>query len=84
MVTQRSPVRGLCSNVTLLIEKVEVGTFAVQIEIGDLRGERYEDMEALVDTGATTTVIPAPSSEASESSRPGGRLSSTPVDSRLN
>ena len=58
MVTQRSPVRGLCSNVTLLIEKVEVGTFAVQIEIGDLRGEKFEDVEALVGAGATTTVVP--------------------------
>ena len=35
-----------------------MGTFAVQIEIGDLRGEKFEDMEALVDTGATTTVVP--------------------------
>ena len=35
-----------------------MGTYPVQIEIGDLRGERYEEIEALVDTGATTTVIP--------------------------
>ena len=34
-----------------------MGTFAVQLEIGDLRGEKFEDVEALVDTGATTTVI---------------------------
>ena len=35
-----------------------MGTFAVPIEIGDLRGEKFEGMEALVDTGATTTVVP--------------------------
>ena len=35
-----------------------MGTFVVQLEIGDLRGEKFEDVEALVDTGATTTVIP--------------------------
>jgi len=35
-----------------------VGTFRVTIEIGDPRGERYEAMEALVDTGATYTWIP--------------------------
>ena len=37
---------------------VGMGTFVVQIEIGDLRGEKFEDVEALVDTGATTTAIP--------------------------
>ena len=35
-----------------------MGTFVVQLEIGDLRGEKFEDVEALVDAGATTTVIP--------------------------
>ena len=35
-----------------------MGTFSVAIEIGDLRGDNFEEMEALVDTGATTTVIP--------------------------
>ena len=35
-----------------------MGTFVVQLEIGDLRGEKYEDVEALVDAGATTTVVP--------------------------
>ena len=35
-----------------------MGTFVVQIEVGDLRGEKFEGVEALVDTGATTTVIP--------------------------
>ena len=36
----------------------EVKTFGVTMGIGDVRGERFEEMEALVDTGATTTVIP--------------------------
>ena len=35
-----------------------MGTFSVAIGIGDARGETFEEMEALVDTGATTTVIP--------------------------
>ena len=35
-----------------------MGTFSVAIEIGDLAGERFEEVVALVDTGATTTVIP--------------------------
>ena len=35
-----------------------MGTFSVPIEIGDVRGERFEAMSALVDTGATTTVVP--------------------------
>ncbi len=36
-----------------------MGTFRVAIEIGDPRGERYERVEALVDTGATYTTAPA-------------------------
>ncbi len=35
-----------------------MGTFRVPIEIGDVGGERFEELEALVDTGATTTVVP--------------------------
>ena len=35
-----------------------MGTFSVGIEIGDVAGERFEEVVALVDTGATTTVIP--------------------------
>jgi clan AA aspartic protease len=35
-----------------------VGTFRVDIEIGDPQGERYERVEALVDTGSTYTVVP--------------------------
>jgi clan AA aspartic protease len=35
-----------------------MGTFHVSVEIGDPRGERYERVEALVDTGASDTVVP--------------------------
>ena len=35
-----------------------MGTFSVTIEIGDLQGQRFEAMEALVDTGAITTMVP--------------------------
>jgi predicted aspartyl protease len=37
-----------------------MGTFRVQVEIGDAAGERWETVEALVDTGATYTTAPAP------------------------
>jgi carbon-monoxide dehydrogenase small subunit len=37
-----------------------MGTFKVDVEIGDPQGERYEHVEALVDTGATYTVLPRP------------------------
>ena len=37
-----------------------MGTFSVEIEIGDPAGERWESVEALVDTGATYPVIPRP------------------------
>ena len=36
-----------------------MGTFGVTIEIGDPQGQRFEAMNALVDTGATYTVVPA-------------------------
>jgi clan AA aspartic protease len=36
-----------------------MGTFRVQIEIGDPQGQRFESVEALVDTGATNTAFPA-------------------------
>ena len=35
-----------------------MGSFRVQIEIGDLAGGRFENLEALVDTGATYTWVP--------------------------
>lgn len=37
-----------------------MGTFRVIMEIGDPTGQRYEPVEALVDTGATYTTVPAP------------------------
>jgi predicted aspartyl protease len=36
-----------------------VGTFRIQIEIGDPTGQRFESVEALVDTGATYTTLSA-------------------------
>ncbi len=36
-----------------------VGTFRVQIQIGDPTGQRFESVEALVDTGATYTTLSA-------------------------
>jgi len=36
-----------------------MGTFRVEIEVGDPEGTRFESVEALVDTGATNTTLPA-------------------------
>ena len=36
-----------------------MGTFRVTIEVGGPQGRRYEAVEALVDTGATHTVLPS-------------------------
>lgn len=36
-----------------------MGAFRVTLELGDLEGRRWEPVEALVDTGATYTVVPA-------------------------
>ena len=36
-----------------------MGTFTVEIEVGDPAGDRFERVEALVDTGATYTLLPA-------------------------
>lgn len=35
-----------------------MGTFKVRIEVGDTAGEKFEPLEALVDAGATNTVVP--------------------------
>ena len=35
-----------------------MGAFSYSFEVGDPHGERFEPVEALVDTGATFTVIP--------------------------
>ena len=37
-----------------------MGTFRVTVEVGDPQGRRSESMEALVDIGASDTVIPRP------------------------
>jgi aspartyl protease family protein len=37
-----------------------MGTFYVEVEIGDPDGRRYDRVEALVDTGATYTSVPRP------------------------
>ena len=36
-----------------------MGTFSVKIEIGPIDGARYAEVDALVDTGAATTMMPA-------------------------
>ena len=36
-----------------------MGTFTVTLGVGDPRGRRYEDVEAMVDSGAAYTVLPA-------------------------
>lgn len=36
-----------------------MGTFSYTIEVGDPQGERFEALDALVDTGATYTTMPA-------------------------
>lgn len=35
-----------------------MGIFNITIQIGNRNGERFEDVEVMVDTGAVTTVIP--------------------------
>ena len=36
-----------------------MGVFQVELEIGDPQGERYEKIDALVDSGATYTMLPS-------------------------
>ena len=36
-----------------------MGTFSISIQVGNLDGVEFEELTALVDTGATTTVVPA-------------------------
>jgi len=35
-----------------------MGVFTVRIDVGDPTGQRFEQLDALVDTGSTNTVIP--------------------------
>ena len=37
-----------------------MGTFEVDVEVGDLRGQRFEPVRALVDTGCTYMCVPGP------------------------
>ena len=37
-----------------------MGTFFVEVEVGDAEGRRYDRLEALVDTGATYTSVSRP------------------------
>ena len=37
-----------------------MGTFSIEIEIGDSEGTRFETVSALVDTGASYTTVPSP------------------------
>ena len=41
-----------------------MGTFSVQVQVGDVQGGQWLDVEALVDTGATHTVIPQETAQA--------------------
>ena len=41
-----------------------MGTFSVQVQVGDVQGDQWLDVEALVDTGATHTVIPQETAQA--------------------
>ena len=36
-----------------------MGVFSVVVEVGDVRGEQYEPMELVVDTGSSYTTLPA-------------------------
>ena len=36
-----------------------MGTFSVQLQVGDPSGQRFETIDAMVDSGATYTVLPA-------------------------
>ena len=37
-----------------------MGIFRVTVQVGDPQGQSYESLEALVDTGASDTVVPRP------------------------
>ncbi|MCY4110168.1 MAG: hypothetical protein OXG11_14235 [Chloroflexi bacterium] len=36
-----------------------MGTFSIELQVGDPLGSRFETVEAIVDLGATYTVLPA-------------------------
>ena len=39
-------------------EALIIGTFTVQLQVGNLAGQQFIDVEALVDTGSTYTLLP--------------------------
>ena len=41
-----------------------MGTFSVQVQVGDVQGRQWLNVEALVDTGSTHTVIPQETAQA--------------------
>lgn len=41
-----------------------MGTFSVQVQVADTKGGRWLDVEALVDMGATHTVMPMETAQA--------------------
>ena len=43
-----------------MAREVSVGTFRVAVQIGSLAGLRFQELELLVDTGSTHTLIPRP------------------------
>lgn len=59
-----------------------MGTFQVQIEIGDTRGGRYEAVSAMADTGAAYTWVPRPLLERL-GLQPSFRLSFVLADGRV-
>ena len=38
---------------------ISMGAVYIEIEVGDMRGELFEPVEVMVDTGATFTTVPA-------------------------
>lgn len=64
-----------------------MGTTYVTIEVGDTRGERFESVEVMVDTGSTYTALPGsllrrlgvPVVETAQSELADGRMSSVEV-----
>jgi len=57
-----------------------MGTFRVEIAVGDVERRHFEPIQALVDTGATYTVLPRCSSRSSASFRTDGRASFSLTD----
>ena len=54
---QHTPTSRIESYANKFLREI-VGTFRITVEIGDPRGQRFEPVEMLVDTGATFTKAP--------------------------